>query len=73
MYLLPAGFLIDRYEGQLFMAAVTSCMGAFFISIPFTTSLASLCVVATASEFFMGMVDTGNYVIFGVMLIVKQF
>ena len=34
-------------------------MGLFFMAIPFSTGLWSLCIASVTAEFFMGLIDTG--------------
>ena len=54
------GILIDRFNRYVYMALVSFFTGLFFMVIPFTTGLWSLCFVSVTAEFFMGLVDTGK-------------
>ena len=58
-FFILGGILIDRMNQYAYMAIMCFGMGLFFMAIPFSTGLWSLCIASVTAEFFMGLIDTG--------------
>ena len=65
---ISAGFLIDVcYSPMFFMALFSLLFAIFHTLIAFTNSFLTLTVCMVATEFVMGMVDTGKNTLIGVI------